>query len=529
MLIFFDGMRIIKKNLFLFFCLFLGMVLTFGNIGLLDFWLDEAGVAIAIKHSFWEIGRVSVAYSQSILYNYGVKIWSLIFGESVVVIRSFSAFCYLVLILMMYRAGSYFFQSKKIGLWAALLMATNYFAIWYAIEAKVYTLAALMGLLAYYFFVKSVRNPNFKNYLFYFLFGALGPYAHPWLILIFGSQILSVLIFRKHFKKVTLILFIQFLVFLASIPFLMMTVSQGELGINDYIGKVDFWAIFESFAYLSFGATWAYLIITAVALFLILKNKTFVRNIFKKLAGEPESEIDNVKQNMDFQQKEERTINIMLLFYLFIPLIIALVASQFKPAYLVGRYEMTVLPALLLILANLWSKIEEKIWLLAVASVLIFFVFKNILIYRENTESYKSTDKTVIRDIFSEAKNGDYIVPTDLSWATAYYYSGLMMSEKKLKLVPYPQEIAEHPVWINSKETNSENNRQKYEQEAQLLVDKIKNDPNSNQIFILYKTDSVINEMLRDKFNQNFEFVREDYPEMPREPSWFSYVIIYKK
>jgi hypothetical protein len=84
-------------------------------------------------------------------------------------------------------------------------------------------------------------------------------------------------------------------------------------------------------------------------------------------------------------------------------------------------------------------------------------------------------------------------------------------------------------VWINWNEVNNPDSMEKFSREADFIVDKIKNDPNSSQIFVLYKVGSPINEVLREKLNQNFNSIKEDYPEQPREASWFDYVIIYRK
>ena len=258
-------------------CLFLGFIFTVENISLLDFWLDEAGVSIALRKPFGELGHATLAYAQQLTHNYALKFWSLAFGNNPMALRGFSVFCFLVLIWMMYQAGTYFFRSKEVGLLAAFLTATNYFAIWYAIEVKAYTLAALVGLLSFYFFVKSVREPGWKSYLPYFIFSALGFYVHPWLMLIFGSQILSVLIFRKYFRKVLQILLVQFLIFLTSIPFILISLNQGKLGVNSYIEKVYWWRIFESFSFLSYGSSWVYLGITVVVLVYLAANSAYFR------------------------------------------------------------------------------------------------------------------------------------------------------------------------------------------------------------------------------------------------------------
>jgi len=529
---FFRKIQFKKEQLILFFCLFFGFIFTFGNINLLDFWLDEAGVYIAIKKPFWEVGKFTIAYSQQLLHNYGLKVWSLIFGYSPTALRGFSVFCFLILIWMMYKAGTYFFRKKEIGLLAAFIMATNYFAIWYAIEVKAYTLAALMGLLSFYFFIKSMREPSWKSYFPYFIFSALGFYSHPWLILIFGSQIFSILIFRRYFKNFFQILLIQFLIFLTAIPLVFISLNQSKLGVNTYIEKVYWWRIFESFSFLSYGSFWIYLSLTLAALFFVVSENSFIRKIYHKIVLKyaPENIAYNESKGfLNNPQKEEKRMNIMMFFYLMIPMTVALAISQFKPAYVVGRYEMTVLPAFILILANLWLKIKEKIWLYLIVILLLFFALKSVISFRENNDSYRSTDKKVIEDIYAGGKNGDYIISTQLNWATAYYYLSLLPKEKKINLISYPQKIPYQVVWMNWDEINNPKSIGKFTGEANEIVDKIKSDPNAIRISVLYRPGSPVNEVLKEKLDQNFEFVQEYYPEQPREASWFDYVIIYQK
>jgi hypothetical protein len=309
---------------------------------------------------------------------------------------------------------------------------------------------------------------------------------------------------------------VQFLIFLTSIPFILISLEQGRLGVNTYIEKVYWWRILESFSYLSFGSSWAYLGITLVVLiYLAAISKYFGGNEAAKTANE--------------SQKEDWKMNAVVIFYLLVPMLGALAISQFKPAYVVGRYEMTVLPAFLLLLANLWSKIKDKIWISLIAVLLLFFAFKNVMAFRSDNGSYQSTDKTVIEEIHLEAQSGDYMVTTGLSWATAEYFSSTVASDKKINILSYPKNIPGQVVWLNWNEVNDPNSVGRYSQEADSIIEQMKNDPSASQIFVLYKVDSKINQALKDKLDQNFDFVREYDPQPPREASWFDYVLIYRK
>ena len=156
-----------------------------------------------------------------------------------------------------------------------------------------------------------------------------------------------------------------------------------------------------------------------------------------------------------------------------IPMIVALVVSQFKPAYIVGRYEVTVLPAFILLLAGLWLKIKDKIWISLIVILLLFFTFQYTIIFRDNGEAARSSDKTVIEDIYGQAQEGDYVVTTDLNWTTAYYYLNQIDGGRKINLIAFPHQAAEQVVWLNWDEVNNPENMGKYAEEADSLISKI--------------------------------------------------------
>lgn len=521
-----------KEQVLLVACCFLGLVLVSENIRRADFWLDEAAVYLAIQHPFSELAGVTMDYAQQFFYNFTLKAWSLVFGDSPAALRWFSALGYLGLIGTIYRTAGLLYKDKKTALLAAFMATTNYFLFWFALEAKGYTWATLIGLLAFHFFIKAFRSGTTKNYLTYAFLAALGFYCQPWLALVFISQGIFLLLFWKKARSFWKLFLAQILAAVLGLPFAYLTFIQGRLGVNSYAGTVDWSVVGKSLVYLSYGATGFYVFFSFLAFIFFLSKSSRFKALLKKLFLDQASKEGKTKKRFFvwwWGLSEESRTNLALFLYLSFPLLTAAGISHFLPGYVAGRYELVLLPAFLLLLARLWSKIEGKIWFLLLVATLLYSISNKIVENRRRLKSYQSSEKSVVEEIHSRAKNGDWVVTTSLSWATTYYYFGQLGTKKALNLVPYPEELRRQVVWMNDFETNRAENRPKYLDQAERLVNLVSESPNQTKIFLFYKFDrGGINDLLKAKFDERFSLVENFYPEDPRGAAWYDFVVIYK-
>lgn len=470
----------------------------FDHISARAFWSDEADVANIIDKPFSKLASEAVVDGHPLFYPYLLKIWSLIFGDSEFSLRGFSAFWGLWLIVLFYQAGKDFFRNNRIGLLAAFLASSSYFLIWFATQNKVYTLAALMGLMSYYFFIKLLDGSRKQDYFFYLFLTAVSVYIHPWLFLVFLSQVFNALL-TKNFR----ILFIQGIIFVLAIPALAITFYQGSLGTSVWINQVSFWTIFESFKYLTFGSTWIYFISFLIACFYIFIGKDGFKDAFSS---------------------REITINTALVSYLFLPLVLSVLISQFKGAYVIGRYEMIVLPAFILLAANLFHKIENKYVLFLIMFLIAGSAAGEVIKDRNLVFSYQSTDKTIALDIFQQLNDGDTIIATDLSFSTFYYYLSKFnkgADSKDFDLISFPKEISLHPGWKDL--SKMIRGKQKYEVEAEELVTLLKE--KDAAVWVLYNDENEINQILKESLKERFELKEIIQPLVPREPAWFDLIL----
>ena len=117
-----------------------------------------------------------------------------IFGYSSLVLRLFSAVVGVAGVISMYFLGREIFN-RKTGLYAAILIAFNYFHLFYSQEARMYALFFLCTTLSFYFFIRFLKRPTTKSCLIYTFFALTMAYSHFFGLFSLASQYLILLFF----------------------------------------------------------------------------------------------------------------------------------------------------------------------------------------------------------------------------------------------------------------------------------------------------------------------------------------------
>jgi len=138
---------------FIILILLLGLILRLIALNQ-SLWLDEAIGAIVVKNQtlFQIITEFIKHDNHPPLYYLTLKLWSGLFGYSEVSLRSLSVLFGLGTIFLTYKFGEKL--SKNVGIIGAILMATSQFHIYYSQETRMYSMAAFLGILAFYMFLE---------------------------------------------------------------------------------------------------------------------------------------------------------------------------------------------------------------------------------------------------------------------------------------------------------------------------------------------------------------------------------------
>jgi|GEM_PF-669011 len=144
----------------------------------------------------------SVVYGYSFLFGAGksLRMLSLVFGVGV---------------LPVFYAFSRFFLTREKSLYAVLLMGISPFCIWYAQEARGYTLYAFVSLSAVFFLIKAMRTGHRGAWTAFTVIGTIAVLFDPLTIFLIGASALFLLLaqYRSCVRP-----WLKSLAFIAGVP-----------------------------------------------------------------------------------------------------------------------------------------------------------------------------------------------------------------------------------------------------------------------------------------------------------------------
>ncbi|MFN8446907.1 MAG: glycosyltransferase family 39 protein [Caldilineaceae bacterium] len=120
----------------------LAAFLRFSALTASSLWSDEGNTWALIQRSLAQIAIDSAADIHPPGYYWLLKLWSMLFGNSALAMRSFSAVAGVILVWLIYQIGLQL-SNRKVATFAALLAAIHPFQIYYSQEARMYMLLAL--------------------------------------------------------------------------------------------------------------------------------------------------------------------------------------------------------------------------------------------------------------------------------------------------------------------------------------------------------------------------------------------------
>jgi hypothetical protein len=135
----------------------LGAVLRFATLDRQSFWLDELVTVSLLRLDFGSMVD-AIAESEATPYLYYVLAWGWVqvFGLGEVGLRSLSALAGAAIVPATYGAGAVL-VSRRTGLVAAALVSVHPFLVWYAQEARSYSLFAVIAACTVLFFGYALR------------------------------------------------------------------------------------------------------------------------------------------------------------------------------------------------------------------------------------------------------------------------------------------------------------------------------------------------------------------------------------
>ncbi|MFH1339233.1 MAG: glycosyltransferase family 39 protein [Candidatus Omnitrophota bacterium] len=211
-----------KKYLGLFLAVILvGSILRIYHLGRSSLWFDEAKSVIYSEKvnlkTIWT-GIVD-RYYPSPLYELFIHYWGEL-GNSEVVLRLSSVLFSVISILAIYYLGGLLFD-RKVGLLSAFILALSPLHVYYAQEARMYSLIILLAVMTVYFLKRFLQSGRVVFCAWYSILHVLNIYTHYMTILILFAEIVFFGLYWKRYRHLIVKwLVCHLIIFLFLIPWL---------------------------------------------------------------------------------------------------------------------------------------------------------------------------------------------------------------------------------------------------------------------------------------------------------------------
>lgn len=337
-----------KEIIILLFITAIGLFLRLYNNFDQGYWADEILTLI--------ISDPSLSHEQTlknwkdldgspILYFYFLKIFFFIFGFTAENGRIFSVIFSALLIFISF----FFFKIKHNNynsFFGCALVAVNIFLIWQSKETRIPSSVIFFStanIIYFYYFIKKI---NVQRILLLSIFNIFLVSYYPFTITIVFSQLLFLLLIKKRFvekiKYIYFYLISLILYILINYNYLILWITKGKGHIGPITYKFFFNYFFSSF-FGSYVFGGIFLILFIISIYNNLKKKIFVNDII-----------------------------IFHLIIIFITYFFLIFYSLFRSEIAVPRYFIFLLPSIIFVVLDLFSKKNSKKFLIIFFVIAIF-------------------------------------------------------------------------------------------------------------------------------------------------------------
>ncbi|MBG1240954.1 glycosyltransferase family 39 protein [Nostoc sp. NZL] len=177
------------------------------------------------------------------LYYVMVRLWAQVFGDSPTGVRSFSALISMLIFPSVYWLCLELFESTVVGWVAMALVAVSPLQLFFAQEARQYSLWMVEILLSSAALLRTIRQDNKVNWVVYTLTLALGLYTHLFTVLVMITHGIYVAIQQQFRFTKTLLnyLLVSIVAFLMLLPWLIFIIPHTRTALELTSGSAVKW------------------------------------------------------------------------------------------------------------------------------------------------------------------------------------------------------------------------------------------------------------------------------------------------
>lgn len=380
-----------------------------------SFWRDEAFTYVLAKRNIFDILVLTAKDFNPPLYYLIIHYWMKLFGTSEIILRLFSVIMYCGVLYASYLFLIHIFKiSTKKSYIYLLLIALNPILLYYAFEARMYTMLAFLATLSFYAFWKN-------NYKTYFITTILGLFTHYFMLFVVIAQVgFYILVNKKKLDKKIVLKYLAPMAFF--IPWFLFVLNVKNVGSESFwIAPIHINTFIRLFGIIFTGYEMDFgffeKIITVLSLFLVLFTVMGIVYHHKK------------------QHADRKMLWYLVLWSIGTPLLVMAV-SFIKPIFL-PRYIIFSTVGLLLLFIYILESLPPMLCKGIMALLLVI-----TLVYNggQIVARRKSNMRQLIGQIKYLANKNDVLyVTNELDYFTAQYYFGesrVYIYGKQYEVVP---------------------------------------------------------------------------------------------
>ena len=425
----------------------------------LSIWHDEAYSAYLIRGNFADIWNLTAIDVHPPLFYFCLKVWSMMFGNSEIALRTMSVMFGVVAIFAAFYLLKKLFNTKTASI-ATFVMTLSPLFIRYAEEARMYTMVLAIALISTLVLVTAIsRDKKGKWNFWWLLYGvmlAAGMMTHYFMALVFVAQ-LAYLIYHYRAKiwRLDLILgyVVAILLFVPWLPKCLVQITnvQGGFWIPELTVATGFNFLIEGLVYLP-DATWiknweAFLVLMALVGLVYLTVK-FVKT-------------------MKREDKSSRDGVMLLVFMAVVPplMLMTLSLPPLKPMF-ETRYLITSMTIMWLIFGVMLAKtkLTKKGLAAAILAIATAVITGMVCVYMRWANSDM---KVLLADIKTRSDDTVVVAGTERVYLDAIFYEGedlkvygvseyyhsdngafAPMKQYRYKIVDTISEVPEREYWM---------------------------------------------------------------------------------
>ena len=370
-----------------------GAVLRFAHLTSKPFWFDET-FSVELARLRWDSFLRVVWWREAnmSLYYVLLRAW-LHFGQSEFFIRSLSVLFALVTIPAIYGLAKRLYD-RRVAFIAAALFTCNAYNVYYAQEARSYTLFVLLATLSSGFLVAWLRGPARDNRIAYVLGSILAVYAHFYALLLVASHWIVVRAFGRTDRQNATASILDLrrawrTIGLAVLPLLFFVVKTGAGPIR-WIHRPGLHDLLGFCRDLSGGSNWW------LPLALLVACLGAVAPLGKRL----------IKRGQDWESWRVQFLLVWLIF----PIALTLALSFLRPVFL-PRFLILCQPALIILAAAGIARLR-KLWLIGpVLCLILLLALQGVrFIYAHDYDDQRDGSAAAVNFILDHTQPGDAII-----------------------------------------------------------------------------------------------------------------------